>query len=114
MNSKAPGKSAAMDISRGGALYAHGDILIGENNRFIGNTAAGSGGAVFAQNNIAKAITYENGERTSKLTTEVLDIMVGNGSSLLRQHGRGQRRSHRLRADNPACNAGGRQCGRPL
>ena len=80
MNSKAPGRSAAMDISRGGALYAHGDILIGENNRFIGNTAAGSGGAVFAQNNIAEAITYENGERTSKLTTEVLDITVGNGS----------------------------------
>lgn len=45
-----------------------------------GNTAAGSGGAVFAQNNIAEAITYENGERTSRLTTEVLDITVGSGS----------------------------------
>ena len=80
MNSKAPGRSAAMDISRGGALYAHGDIVIGENNRFIDNSATGSGGAVFAQNNIAEAITYVDGERTSKLTTEVLDIVVGNGS----------------------------------
>lgn len=80
MNSKAPGRSAAMDISRGGALYAHGDIVIGENNSFISNTAAGSGGAVFAQNNIAESITYTDGERTSKLTTEVLDITVGNGT----------------------------------
>lgn len=79
-NSQAPGKSAAMDISRGGALYAHGDIVIGEGNRFINNTAAGSGGAVFAQNNIARAITYTDGEQTTKLTTEILDITVGNGS----------------------------------
>lgn len=80
MNSTAPGRSAAMDISRGGALYAHGDIVIGENNRFIDNSASGSGGAVFAQNNIAETMTYVDGERTSKLTTEVLDIVVGNGS----------------------------------
>lgn len=79
-NSLAPGKSAAMDIARGGALYAHGDIVIGENNLFIGNSAAGSGGAVFAQNNIAKSITYTDGERTSKWTTEVLDITVGSGT----------------------------------
>lgn len=81
MNSKAPGISAAMDISRGGALYAHGDIVIGENNLFVNNTAAGSGGAVFAQNNIAKAITYTNGAKTSKWTTEVLNISVGNGTA---------------------------------
>lgn len=80
MNSTAPGRSAAMDISRGGALYAHGDIVIGENNRFIDNSASGSGGAVFAQNNIAETMAYVDGERTSKLTTEVLDIVVGNGS----------------------------------
>lgn len=79
-NSKAPGRSAAMDISRGGALYAHGDIVIGEGNHLIGNTAAGSGGAVFAQNNITRETTYVNGERSAVLTTEVLDIAVGNGS----------------------------------
>ena len=79
-NSMAPGRSAAMDISRGGALYAHGDIVIGEGNHFIGNTAAGSGGAVFAQNNIAEVTTYTDGEQTSKLTTEILDITVGNNT----------------------------------
>lgn len=79
-NSTAPGRSAAMDISRGGALYAHGDIVIGEGNRFINNTATGSGGAVFAQNNIAETITYTDGKQTSKLTTEILDITVGNGT----------------------------------
>lgn len=84
MNSTAPGRSAAMDISRGGALYAHGDIVIGENNRFIDNSASGSGGAVFAQNNIAETMAYVDGERTSKLTTEVLDIVVGNRFRLLR------------------------------
>ncbi|MEG0587915.1 MAG: autotransporter domain-containing protein [Akkermansia sp.] len=65
---------------RGGALYAHGNIIVGIDNTFSNNTSDSDGGAIFSENNMTTISTFVDGDRSVAVSTQVNRIEIGAGT----------------------------------